>query len=425
MIDASLSAACLNAAGRFTRWLERHGEVSFDHQTLYAGPVGGRAKAAYYSHPRLGKLLVAPLVLCEALLPSARRAFITQLRFPIADAHYAMGFAALHVATGEQAHHARAVHFLEVLEATRCPGFERHAWGYPFDWVTRTGVMKAQTPLITTTPYAYEAFEAVHRIDGNPRWQAALQSIAEHALRDFPDRLLPGGAATVGYNPVDPVGGVVNASAYRAFLLTSAGLRFDRPDYLEAAGRNLRFVLDMQQPDGSWPYAADGVRGFVDHFHTCFVLKALAKIEKLRGPGPYTSAIDRGLDYYVQHLFNEEGLPRPFSVAPRLTVYKQELYDYAECINLGLLLRGRHAGLDSRLEHALRDLLDRWQRPSGAFRARRLLLGWDDVPMHRWAQSQAFRSLSLAALAGSTASATPTRAAGASPARPEPAALVS
>lgn len=423
MIDPGLAAPSLAAATRFTQWLDRHGEVSFDHQTLYAGPVGGRAKEAYYRHPRLGKLLVAPLVLCEALLPSARRAFVTRLRFPIADAHYAMGFAALHAATGEGRHHARAVHFLEVLEATRCPGFPRHAWGYPFDWVTRTGVMKAQTPLITTTPYAYEAFEAVHAIDGNPRWLATMHSIAEHALRDFPDRALPSGASTVGYNPVDPVGGVVNASAYRAFLLTSAGLRFDRQDCLDAAGRNLQFVLEMQQPDGSWPYAADGVRGFVDHFHTCFVLKALAKIERLRGSGPHSRAIDRGLDYYVQHLFNEEGLPRPFSVAPRLTVYKQELYDYAECINLGLLLTGRHAGLDARLDATLRDLLGRWQLPSGAFRARRLLLGWDDVPMHRWAQSQAFRSLSLAAVAALDQGRAPVQPAGAAAARHEPAAL--
>ena len=34
-----------------------------------------------------------------------------------------------------------------------------------------------------------------------------------------------------------------------------------------------------------------------------------------------------------------------------------------------------------------------WQKPDGSFRARELLIGWDNVPMHRWAQSQMFRSL--------------------------------
>ena len=37
--------------------------------------------------------------------------------------------------------------------------------------------------------------------------------------------------------------------------------------------------------------------------------------------------------------------------------------------------------------------LCRWQKRDGSFRARQLLVGWDNVPMHRWAQSQMFRSL--------------------------------
>jgi hypothetical protein len=187
----------------------------------------------------------------------------------------------------------------------------------------------------------------------------------------------------------------VNASAYRAFLLTTASLRFRRNDYREIADRNLNFVLDCQQPDGSWPYAVDGARDFVDHFHTCFVLKALAKIERLTDNSRCTDAIASGVDYYVKNLFDKDGLPRPFSKAPRLTVYERELYDYAECINLCSLLRGRFPHLDDRLSTTLADVLENWQRADGSFRARRLRFGWDNVPMHRWAQSQLFRALCL------------------------------
>ena len=41
--------------------------------------------------------------------------------------------------------------------------------------------------------------------------------------------------------------------------------------------------MDHQNPDGSWYYAVDGVRDFVDHFHTCFVMKGLAKVHALTG----------------------------------------------------------------------------------------------------------------------------------------------
>lgn len=97
----------------------------------------------------------------------------------------------------------------------------------------------------------------------------------------------------------------------------------------------------------------------------------------------------------MKNLFDAGGLPKPFSKAPRLTVYRRELYDYAECINVCVLLQGRFPELDRILVLVLNDVLKRWQKSDGAFRARELLFGWDNVPMHRWAQSQMFRSLSF------------------------------
>ena len=383
---------------RFVDWLDAYGPVSRDHQSYFAGPVGRRAKSLYYRNRVLGTLAVAPMIFSEAFLPQARSMFGYRLRFPIADAHYAMGLASLAKATGEQRHLNAARQYLNALIASRSPGYEHYGWGYPFDWVTQTGVMPAGMPLITTTPYVYEAFEAVYAQDGDERWFEIMASIAAHGFEDIPDQLVSEKSASAGYNPVDNVFGVVNASAYRAFLLTSAAIRFERDDYREVADRNLSFVLDAQQTDGSWPYSADGTRDFVDHFHTCFVLKALAKIENLTGDVRCSDAISAGVYYYVDNLFDEAGLPKPFSKAPRLTVYEKELYDYAECLNLCGLLLGRYPSLDERLHSTLSDTLERWQRRSGAFRARKLRLGWDNVPMHRWAQSQIFHALCLLAV---------------------------
>jgi hypothetical protein len=78
-----------------------------------------------------------------------------------------------------------------------------------------------------------------------------------------------------------------------------------------------------------------------------------------------------------------------------LTVYKRELYDCAECVNLCLLLRDRFPRLQHVLETVVAQILRDWLKPDGSFRSRRLLVGWDNVPMHRWAQSQMFRSLAF------------------------------
>src|SRR5467141_3019952 len=58
---------------RFIQWLDKYGETSWDHQSFFAGPVGGRAKALYYRQKVVGTAAVAPMILFEAFLPSARR----------------------------------------------------------------------------------------------------------------------------------------------------------------------------------------------------------------------------------------------------------------------------------------------------------------------------------------------------------------
>jgi hypothetical protein len=409
-----------NVLADFTQWLDAYGETSWDFQSFFAGPVGGPAKALYYRHRLVGTAAVAPMIFCEAFLPSARRLFYRPMRFPIADAHYAMGFAFLYQATGDSAHLENSIHFLTELKKSRSPGFKEYCWGYPFDWVWRGGTIKRETPLITTTPYVYEAFLQVYQLfekqkvqrstlnSEGIREQAAqhptsneadeykqiLESIARHAATDIKDLPTSETANSCSYTPSDE-GGVINAAAYRAFLLTSASKVLCNEHYRRIAERNLNFVLENQNPDGSWFYAVDGVRDFVDHFHTCFVMKALAKIYTLTGYSGIVDALTKGVSYYVDNLFDSDGLPKPFSKAPRLTVYKRELYDCAECINLCLLLRDRFPQLQKTLEMVVAGILKDWIKPDGSFRSRRLHFGWDNVPMHRWGQAQMFRSLAF------------------------------
>ncbi|MEI8108845.1 MAG: glycosyltransferase family 4 protein, partial [Verrucomicrobiota bacterium] len=388
-----LAPQILSTLTRFSSWLNLYGPSSQDHQDFYASPIGRSAKNLYYKHRRLGTLAVAPMVLAEAFFPSSRRFFFPKMRLPIADAHFAMAFANLYKATAHPPYLAQSQLFLQSLLDSRCPT-THHSWGYPFDWQTQSGVLSKGTPLITTTPYAYDAFLSSYLLDFSPASLLVLRSIAEHTLADYPSQSTSPTAASAAYTPH---GGflVVNASAYRAALLLHASHLFSDPRFLTAAQPNLQFVLDSQNPDGSWPYATDGKRPFIDHFHTCFVLKNLAKAEKILPSPALAQAIDRGLHYYTHHLFNSQGIPIPFSKSPRLTVYRHELYDFAECLNLAHLLQGRSPKLDQLALSTLHHLLSHWIQPHGPFRSRKLLVGWDNVPMHRWGQSQIFRSLSL------------------------------
>ena len=104
------------------------------------------------------------------------------------------------------------------------------AWGYPFNWETRRGTMWQATPLITTVPYVYEAFREVYRIDEEPRvagdhaFDRASTPWRTMGIQNLRRTLLP-----LRYNPgPEDSSGVINASAYRAFLLTAAAIDFSR-----------------------------------------------------------------------------------------------------------------------------------------------------------------------------------------------------
>ena len=50
--------AVASVLANFTAWLEGYGESSWDHQSYFAGPMGGRAKALYYRNKLLGTAAV-------------------------------------------------------------------------------------------------------------------------------------------------------------------------------------------------------------------------------------------------------------------------------------------------------------------------------------------------------------------------------
>lgn len=381
------------AIDRFIKWLDSYGDNSYDFHTLYASKITGAAKELYYKKPKIGIFAVAPMVFCEAFLPSAKPVFYKKQRFPIADAHYSMGFSYLYKIYKKDEYYKKAKYYIDVLEKTRCPGYQYYCWGYPYDWVTKKGTIKKNTPLITTTPYVYEAFEQLYSIDKNEKWINIMRSIAKHVFNDINDLKISENSWSCSYTPFDKEK-VINANAYRAFLLTSAYKYFLEDKYLEKAKRNINFILENQNTDGSWNYSADGSNEFIDHFHTCFVLKALIKINSLINHRGCSEAIENGLRYYLKYLFYDNGLPKPFSKSERITVYKSELYNYAECINLFVLSRNNNSIIVEWLQKIIEELIKKWQKKDGSFRSRKLLIGWDNLPMHRWAQAQLFRAMS-------------------------------
>jgi hypothetical protein len=201
-------------------------------------------------------------------------------------------------------------------------------------------------------------------------------------------------AAAASYSPVDSTK-VINASAYRAFVLFAAASQLGERQYLDKARKNLNFVLESQRPDGSWLYALDNPQeAFIDHFHTCFVLKNLFKINRSLHEDRIRDALRAGYGYYQANLFYKDGLPKSFAVEPRRQISRLEMYDVAEAITLGVLLRNEiPAAYEVASKLGVRAARE-FQLPDGHFITRIYRGGIrHTLPFLRWAQAQMFLAL--------------------------------
>lgn len=379
---------------RFAAWLEISGYDSYDPYDLWGTRYGLFARRLYYRKHPLGKALVAPMLFIEMFCPGIRFGVVSKQRFATADAQLALAFLNLYATSGDSRHLREATLLAEHLLKLSIPGYSGHCWGYPFDWENNHGLWKRNTPFITATPYCFEVFLGLSDATGQESYLDIARSIAEFVHKDLHDTPKSDTAAAGSYSPNDHTE-VLNASAYRAMVLFEAAARFDNDAYRESAQRNLNFILENQRSDGAWLYALDHPSNrFIDHFHTCFVLKNLFKLNRRLRSDAVTSAIHKGFDYYRRELFDQAGLPKSFAVEPRRQIVRLEMYNFAEAITLGALLQDEIPAAYELAVRLANLLVKDYQLPEGHFVTRIYFGGFNHtMPFLRWPQAQLFYSL--------------------------------
>lgn len=378
----------------FTAWLEKTGYESYDPYDIWGTPYGLFSRRVYYEKGLLGLPLIAPILLMDIFCPSLRSWFVQKERFATADAQLVLAFLNIYRSTGETKFLDKAAQLGDELLKYSVPGYKGKCWGYPFDWQHNGGLWKKNTPYITCTPYCFEAFLALYDATANEHYREVARSIAEFVYGDLKDTPAGKNAMAASYSPLDE-SKVINASAYRAWVLFEADARFNLPQFREKAQRNLNFILQNQRSDGAWLYAVEAPgEEFIDHFHTCFVLKNLFKINRRLKDPTLAASIRKGFDYYRCELFDADGLPKGFAIQPRTQIVKLEMYNFAEAITLGALLRDDIPEAFSLAQRLATTLCEKFQLRSGYFVTRVYRGGFrHSFPFLRWPQAQLFYSL--------------------------------
>ncbi len=379
---------------KFILWLRKNGYSSYDQYDFWSTAYGIKAKEIYYKNKIAGIPLVSPVFVSEIFFPSVRKVFVSKKRFPIADAHFIMAFLNLYEVNSNQEYLEEAKKIAVELLKSSVSGFSGNSWGYPFDWMTTRGLWTSGIPLITTTGYCFEAFLQLFDITNDKKYLDTAYSIFLFTLNDLTDTQIEKDIAACSYSPIDN-SQIVNANAYRASVLIEGFIRFNNEEAYKKATLNINFILKNQNSDGSWKYAVNDERdNFVDNFHTCFVLKNLIKINKFKKDERISEAIKKGYDFYKNNLIDSTGRPLPFAKLSRLNIVKRELYDYAEGISLGLLMKEKDAEAGDIMNKMVKDLVEKYQNKNGSYITRVSIFNIKNkIPYLRWPQAQLFFAL--------------------------------
>jgi len=376
------------------KWFEETGYRSVDWYDIWSLKYGRWAKNLFFRTKIAGSLALIPLIFLDYFFPQIRKFFFRKRTFPICHAHIGLGYLNLYRFTKEPKWLIKAESFVEPILKMASPMAKGLGWGMKHDWMTNIGLIPQDTPCHTQTSYVYEFFRQLHRETGEVKLRKIIEKIAYHEANDFKEWMIKGGLCS-SYSMLDERR-VINANTYRAYVLIDSGIFLNKQDYLTKGIEILHYIINSQNPDGSWFYGENPHDRFIDHYHTCFVLKNLIKCSNLLRNSELSEklkdAIDKGKKYYFGHLFDRKGYPVMFSIKPRFHPYKYDSYDLAECI--GLL--SDIGGYDDKIFKLLKFTIRKFQTEDGWFKFRTYIcnLPYKGIPYMRYANSAMFLSLS-------------------------------
>jgi len=255
-------------------------------------------------------------LLCERLLQQAIRQCPFNLRplvgIPPLDStkgrgYMAWGYLARYKATGSLEYKEKAENCLDWLDSHKAAKFADHSWANHYDFSSRAGGYTKEDPIIVWTALIGQACMEAFDLTGHDRWLAVAQSACEWIMKLPRERTSTGDCLSYLAHVQSSIH---NSNMLGAALLARCGRQLDRSDYLEAARSAMEYSCSRQLEDGAWWYGEAPKYHWIDNFHTGYNLNSLHCYTEHSQDETFRPHIQRGLDFYKAHFFEESGRPR-------------------------------------------------------------------------------------------------------------------
>ncbi|NOU59286.1 delta-aminolevulinic acid dehydratase [Marinifilum caeruleilacunae] len=267
-------------------------------------------------------------------------------------------------------------------------GWSGACWGYNFDWQARAFFQPKGTPSVVVTSYVVNALLDAYEVLGDKELLRVAISSKDFILNDLHRTYDGNGDFCFSYSPLDQTR-VFNASLLGSKTLARIYSITKEESLAEEAKRSVQFSVNYQNADGSWAYGTLPYHQWIDNFHTGFNLEAMADYQRYTGDETFNKAIVKGLEYYLNHFFTDEGVPKYYNN----TIYPVDIHCPAQLPITLSKLNVFSQNLEL-MERVLGWTISNLQSPEGYFyfqAGKRMKI---KIPYIRWAQAWMFLALS-------------------------------
>jgi len=329
---------------------------TYDPYDIWKTEFGFRVKNFYNCHHTLGLFPAGLLTIFDMFLNNRARLFYSKHDYPIVRAFAVLTIVNLNSIEPKDEYKQAAEHHLDKLIELRCRGFKGSCWGLGWKYPVQKGLIyEANAPFTTITPYVLEAFikysEAFNTSDYDGIIQSILPFFEEYVkvLKETDKYLITSYGALydrIAYN-------AISYSMYSSSLLVRYANEAAAKRLKEKIVKMYNYIIDGQQENGAWFYSPER-RSFIDCFHSCFVLKNIIKTNTILPLKNFDLVVKKGYEYILKNFRDElTGLFKRFTATNKPGLVKYDLYDNAEVLNLGILLK------DEELVNNLSDSIEK------------------------------------------------------------------
>jgi hypothetical protein len=158
-----------------------------------------------------------------------------------------------------------------------------------------------------------------------------------------------------------------------------------------AAEQAAAFTLSRQRSDGAWVYGEADDQGWIDSFHTGFVLVSLKSLISHLERGDWLGGLRRGYDFYAKRFFLADGTPGYY----HNRLYPLDVHSAAQAVITFCEMMELTPNARNLAARAVKWATQNLQAPTGFFYFQRHRFYTNKIPYMRWSQAWMLYALSL------------------------------